>query len=439
MFRLPHEAPLPDTGATQGITTDSTDSTSFRNGSKCSQQFGRQDAFGRVQMLDPRAAIDLYFSTGTYAVAEIESDQGRQERSQRADEQRRVAEVQSLRAQVELLRGSGSDLVRSHAQALLKKLNSNPPPSSIVLETARQDQQALTQLARAETERLEQLEKLDAVKRRAESRATGTFAPELRGELDRLRASYTSLSKQLAPATPGAPDRVGTIGPSFTCAGASTLIQRVICAEPSLRRLDLEALQPVYVLRHAQPGTRDQMRDDGNALTQRVERKCRLSPDGRITHKGLREAIRCVEAEYRRQSQAWRQQVAREAPGAGAEEAARPVEEHVKLHELLKKAGVLQGTQVADGIYGGVTRASIAEFQRSEAMPPHGLMSNATAERLLRRVGTGEANLTASIPAITARRTQLADLQQRYEGRYRARGRNRSATDTSYSGVEQNC
>src|ERR671911_758034 len=34
MFRLPHEAPLPDSGATQGITTDSTDSTSFRIGSK---------------------------------------------------------------------------------------------------------------------------------------------------------------------------------------------------------------------------------------------------------------------------------------------------------------------------------------------------------------------------------------------------------------------
>src|SRR5215204_3004050 len=33
MFRLPHEAPLPDSGATQGITTDSTDSTSFRIGS----------------------------------------------------------------------------------------------------------------------------------------------------------------------------------------------------------------------------------------------------------------------------------------------------------------------------------------------------------------------------------------------------------------------
>jgi hypothetical protein len=32
-MRLPHEAPLPDSGATQGITTDSTDSTSFRNGS----------------------------------------------------------------------------------------------------------------------------------------------------------------------------------------------------------------------------------------------------------------------------------------------------------------------------------------------------------------------------------------------------------------------
>jgi hypothetical protein len=65
------------------------------------------------------------------------------------------------------------------------------------------------------------------------------------------------------------------------------------------------------------------MRDDGNALTQRVEGKCRLSGNGRISHQRLREAIPCVEAEYRRQSQAWRQQVAREAPAAGAEERGR--------------------------------------------------------------------------------------------------------------------
>jgi hypothetical protein len=188
------------------------DENGIRVQTKCSQQFGRQDAFGRVQMLDPRAAIDLYFSTGTYALAEIESDQGRQERGQQADEQRRAAEVQSLRAQVESFRGSPSDLVRSHAQALLKKLSWNPPLSTVVIETARQDQQALTQLARVETERLEALEKLDAVKRRAESRVTSTFAPELRGELDRLRASYASLSKPLAAATPSPPDSVGIIG-----------------------------------------------------------------------------------------------------------------------------------------------------------------------------------------------------------------------------------
>jgi hypothetical protein len=34
MFRLPHEAPLSDSGAAQGITTDSRDSTPFRKGSK---------------------------------------------------------------------------------------------------------------------------------------------------------------------------------------------------------------------------------------------------------------------------------------------------------------------------------------------------------------------------------------------------------------------
>jgi len=81
----------------------------------------------------------------------------------------------------------------------------------------------------------------------------------------------------------------------------------------------------------------------------------------------------------------------------------------------LKKAGVLQETQPADGVYGGMTRSSIAEFQRSEGMLADGLMSNVTAERLLRRAGTGESPVIASISLDTTRRTQLAELQQRYE------------------------
>ena len=95
---------------------------------RCAQQFGRQDTFGRLQPLEPRAAVDLYFATGTFALAEVENEQGRQERLQRADEQRRMAEAQTLRTQIDAFRSSRSELVRSHAQSLIQKLSWNSPP-----------------------------------------------------------------------------------------------------------------------------------------------------------------------------------------------------------------------------------------------------------------------------------------------------------------------
>ena len=129
---------------------------------RCAQQFGRQDTFGRLQPLEPRAAVDLYFATGTFALAEVENEQGGQERLQRADEQRRMAEAQTLRTQIDAFRSSRSELVRSHAQSLIQKLSWNPPPSRMAIEAARQDQQALTELSRAEAERIEALEKLES-------------------------------------------------------------------------------------------------------------------------------------------------------------------------------------------------------------------------------------------------------------------------------------
>ena len=286
----------------------------------------------------------------------------------------------------------------------------------MAIEAARQDQQALTELSRAEAERIEALEKLESMKRRAETKLASTSSTELKSELDRMRLEFASLSKPpgAAPATVSGSGPTA-VGPSFNCAGARTPLQRVICADPDLRRLDIQLLQPAYVLRHAVPATRDQVRDEGVALSRRVEEKCDLGENSKVTAARLKLAIPCVTAEYRKQTQAWRQQVARKAPGAGGEEAARPVDEHVRLHELLKSVGVLPTADRADGVYGAVTRTAIAELQRSEGLPADGLMSGVTVERLLRRSGTRNSSVTASIRVDSTRRTQIAELQRRYE------------------------
>ncbi len=47
--------------------------------STCNQGFARRDNTGREQLIDLRAAIDLHFSSGTYALTDVETDLGRQE------------------------------------------------------------------------------------------------------------------------------------------------------------------------------------------------------------------------------------------------------------------------------------------------------------------------------------------------------------------------
>jgi hypothetical protein len=382
--------------------------------STCNQVFARRDGAGRDQPIEPRAAMDLAFSGGAYVLADMETELGRQERYERQEGYRRIAELISLLDEIKPYQTSRSAVVRARTQNLIQRVSDankpNSPPSLSTVEAIRRDYQQLAQAERSETARLAALDQLDAVKASAERRLASA-PPEIREALDRLQAEYASVTAPPAlPTTRRKQEQA--IGPSFDCDKAKAPLERIVCGDAALKRLDLELVQPYYVLRHAVRERRDVIKQEAIDFNAQVLAKCRIPEKGNFAAAAVKKALPCVTAEYRRQRDLWRAQVEREAPGSGREEISRPIDDHLHFQKLLQEAGFISSGERPDGVYGAATRTAISSLQSQEGIAADGLMSRETADRLTRRGSAGGA-VTAGVDGSGVAR--IADLQRRYQ------------------------
>jgi hypothetical protein len=383
--------------------------------STCNQVFARKDGTGREQPIEPRAAIDLAFSGGAYGLADMETDLGRQERYERAEGNRRIGELITLLDEIRPYQTSRSPLVRARTQSLVQRVSDankpNAPPSLSTVEAIRRDYQLLVQAERSETARLAALDQLDGVKATAERRLA-TAPAEIREALDRLRAEYASVT-----APPVLPTlkrkREQAVGPSFDCDKAKAPLERIVCSDAALKRLDLELVQPYYVLRHAVRERRDAIKQEAIDFNGQVLAKCQIPEKGNLAAAAAKKALPCVTAEYRRQRDLWRAQVERDASGSGREEISRPIDDHLHFQKLLQEAGFIPSGEPPDGVYGAATRTAISSLQSQEGIAADGLMSRETAERLTRRGSSSGGEAAAGVDGSGVAR--IADLQRRYQ------------------------
>jgi hypothetical protein len=384
--------------------------------STCNQVFARKDSAGRDQPIEPRAAMDLAFSGGAYVLADMETDLGRQERLERQEGYRRIAELITLLDEIKPYQTSRSAVVRARTQNLIQRVSEankpNSPPSLSAVEAIRRDYQQLTQVERSETTRLAALEQLDGVKAIAERRLASA-PPEIREALDRLQAEYASVTAPpVLPTTRKKQEQA--IGPSFDCDRARAPLERIVCGDAALKRLDLELVQPYYVLRHAVRERRDEIKQEAIDFNAQVLVKCRIPEKGNFAAAAVKKALPCVTAEYRRQRDLWRAQVEREAPGSGREEISRPIDDHLHFQKLLQEAGFIASGERPDGVYGAATRNAISSLQSQEGIAADGLMSRETVDRLTRRGGSSAGGaVTAGMDGSGVAR--IADLQRRYQ------------------------
>jgi hypothetical protein len=345
----------------------------------------------------------------------METELGRQERYERAEGNRRIGELITLLDEIRPYQTSRSPLVRARTQSLVQRVSDANKPNARALAVNRRGDPARLSASRAGGAQRNRAPRrsrsADGVKATAERRLA-TAPAEIREALDRLRAEYASVT-----APPVLPTlkrkREQAVGPSFDSDKARAPLERIVCGDAALKRLDLELVQPYYVLRHAVRERRDAIKQEAIDFNGQVLAKCQIPEKGNLAAAAAKKALPCVTAEYRRQRDLWRAQVERDASGSGREEISRPIDDHLHFQKLLQEAGFIPSGEPPDGVYGAATRTAISSLQSQEGIAADGLMSRETAERLTRRGSSSGGEAAAGVDGSGVAR--IADLQRRYQ------------------------
>ncbi|MGH9439570.1 MAG: OmpA family protein, partial [Terriglobia bacterium] len=113
----------------------------------------------------------------------------------------------------------------------------------------------------------------------------------------------------------------------------------------------------------------DELTQEAIALTESVTAECRVPPVGsRIS--ALPSAIPCVDERYRLRRDVY----AARLSGTPAQEANRPLAQHIGLQQDLQTLGFLPPDAAIDGDYGPVTRAAIEAWQQSRGLTVTGFL-----------------------------------------------------------------
>jgi S1-C subfamily serine protease len=185
-----------------------------------------------------------------------------------------------------------------------------------------------------------------------------------------------------APATPATP--TAAYGPSFDCtskAASTQALAQAICRNKELAYWELAYVISYQALRESSlPEVRKAMVDEANALVLRMNDQCGLPSTGGLTGPPSVDQLACV----RNLFQESRLALVSRTTGAARDEATLTPQETAAIQRGLQVSEHLPATSTVDGVFGPVTRAAIASWQRENGMPATGFGSQA----LLRQISS---------------------------------------------------
>ena len=176
-------------------------------------------------------------------------------------------------------------------------------------------------------------------------------------------------------------------GPSFNCPIPRDPLAQLICDTPELSRFDLLFTQTYQALRQqlAEPVLQQSLRQESLDFGRAVRSACGIAfaqsanSKSPIPPPAPPGAGSCVFQAYQRQRAIWHGRLF----GAAAEEAARPLEQQIKLQTALQNMKLLSTTDALVGVFGPLTRAAITAWQLSTGRQGTGLLGNTDARDLL--------------------------------------------------------
>ncbi len=177
------------------------------------------------------------------------------------------------------------------------------------------------------------------------------------------------------------------LGPSFQCPAPQDPLAQLICSSPQLSQADLTFVQTYEAYRQQlAPDGRKALRQQSIDFGASVRSNCGIaapqaSPNAPSPPPAPPQALACVQNAYDQQRRAWLDHLR----GAAAEEASRPLSEHIGLQRDLQLIGILPVNDTIDGVFGPDTRVAIESFQQAMNLPVTGLLGAQDALALERQ------------------------------------------------------
>lgn len=200
----------------------------------------------------------------------------------------------------------------------------------------------------------------------------------------------------MAPSAALAATPAQRIGPSFACPAADDPLAHLICEDADLSQLDLSFVQTYQAYRQSLPADAQKaLGSEALEFGRTMRAACGIAAAKLAAPAAPAGAAGCVAQAYMRQRAVW----AGRLTGAAAEEAGRPLTQHLARQRDMQTLGLLAGDQDIDGVFTGTVRNAIIAFQITMGLPVTGLLGAAEASRLEQEVAARHAAPTNRIPA----------------------------------------
>ena len=224
--------------------------------------------------------------------------------------------------------------------------------------------------------------------------------PSRNSQIDTSTGSVDRTSTREQASGSGASQRVG---PSFNCPTPRDSLGQLICNDADLSRMDLIYVQAYEAVRQ-QVGQEGQkaLRAEAVSFDSVTRGQCNIPIAGSLAATTFPDTTReCVMEAYRKQ----RDILISRLSGSAAEEANRPIDDHIRLQSTLIRQGFLPASAKADGVYGSGTRGAVVAWQKSAGREPTGFLGNDDASGLIGESSkgnqTGPATQATSIAGPT--------------------------------------
>jgi hypothetical protein len=203
------------------------------------------------------------------------------------------------------------------------------------------------------------------------------------------QSALTNVAREVSPQTGQPTSEISSkptqsrVGPSFECGTKMNQpLAEIICASDEMARIDLSYGIKYQALQQSlDERGRAALRNDANTFVLGVTQQCNIPKSGNFGRVPTLGEIACIKDRYELEQR----KLLGRMSGDALEEAKLEPEEALMIQQALREKTFLPKTATIDGLFGPLTRAAVASWQRSVGLRETGYGSKAMLAKLAAR------------------------------------------------------